>query len=162
MYNLVAGDIMVIDLIKLLSGNSSIPFSFDYSFSEKELENSGILELNNVIVVGIISKDALGNLVMDANIKAKAVVPCAISLVKTDVFIDVSINDEIANLMENYQNNAKTLDILPIIWENILVEIPSKVVNPASKLETSGDGWQVITEEKDKINPELAKLKDLL
>ena len=68
MYNLVAGDIMVIDLIKLLGGNSSIPFSFDYSFSEEELENSGILELNNVIVNGILSKDALGNLVMEANI----------------------------------------------------------------------------------------------
>ena len=65
-------------------------------------------------------------------------------------------------------NNVKisdfkeTIDILPIIWENILMEIPTHVVSPdASGTELEGEGWSLNKEVKTG-NSELSKLKDLL
>ena len=61
-------------------------------------------------------------------------------------------------------NNS--IDLLPIIWQNILVEVPIRVVSPDIEEENIyGDGWKFITteEEEDKeIDPRLSKLKDLL
>ena len=41
------------------------------------------------------------------------------------------------------------------------MEIPMRIVNDNEEVITKGDGWELITEEK-KVNPSLAKLKDLL
>ena len=63
------------------------------------------------------------------------------------------------------KNIENSIDILPIIWENILIEIPMRVVSEgAEDLSLHGDGWELITEEKPKQehNPELEKLKELL
>ena len=66
-------------------------------------------------------------------------------------------------LIENARNFTNTLDIFPIIWENILMEIPIRVVGDKNQnLQMEGDGWKLITEEEKKLNPELQKLKDLL
>ena len=64
---------------------------------------------------------------------------------------------------ENSKKIINSIDILPIIWENILMEIPSKVTSPdADTAKLSGKGWKVVTDEEKSVNPELAKLKDLL
>ena len=66
-------------------------------------------------------------------------------------------------LTKTIKKNEKTIDILPIIWENILMEIPMKVISPKAKdMKTKGDGWELITDSKEKGNNSLAKLKDLL
>ena len=64
---------------------------------------------------------------------------------------------------EKYINSKNSLDILPIIWENILMEIPMRVVSEdAEDVALSGDGWKFITGEEKTENSELSKLKDLL
>ena len=75
------------------------------------------------------------------------------------------INTYLDELIENARNFTNTLDIFPIIWENILMEIPMKVVSEEiDDVKTSGNGWRLITDEENSkdINPELEKLKDLL
>ena len=56
-----------------------------------------------------------------------------------------------------------TLDISNFLWQNILTEIPSKVVNEKNKnLTLEGNGWRLITEKdlkKDNNNP-FSELKD--
>ena len=95
------------------------------------------------------------------------VLPCAITLKPVDYPFSLVIDDEIEKLYENIEekliNLQNTIDILPIIWENILMEIPMRVVSPNAKPEKlKGDGWQFVTEPRDNVNPELEKLKDLL
>ena len=65
---------------------------------------------------------------------------------------------------ENSQKIENSIDIFPIIWENILMEIPMKVVSEKAKnLKLEGDGWKLITDEKkEEINPEFEKLNQLL
>ena len=79
---------------------------------------------------------------------------------------DIIINDELLNLYEessiNVKNIGNTIDILPILWENILVEIPIRIVKSDSDIITSGDGWKLVTEgEEDGTTSAFDKLKDL-
>ena len=43
------------------------------------------------------------------------------------------------------------------------MEIPIRIVSDdISDVKTRGEGWELITEDKNPVNPNLAKLKDLL
>ena len=159
---------MEFDLTRLLS-NVDDEFVIDetYSWTEEDLKNTGILKLENVSIKGNITKDSLNQLVIDVNVSGVMVLPCSVTLVPVDCPFSVDINGNVEEMLEDLDENSKkiqnSLDILPIIWENILMEIPSKVVSPDAKdIELSGDGWKLIKEETKNENPELAKLKDLL
>ena len=94
------------------------------------------------------------------------VLPCAITLEEVLHNFSFVVDDKLENILEELKNDKKienTIDILPIIWENILMEIPMRVVSPNAKLDNlKGDGWRFVTDEVKSVNPELEKLKDLL
>ena len=159
---------MEFDLRRLMSNiDDEVVIDTTYSFNEDELKGSGLLKLDNVSINGNITKDSLNNLVINVDIKGTMVLPCSITLKPVDYPFNINVNGNIEDMLEEMGKFDKkiqnTLDILPIIWENILMEIPSKVVSPdADDIELSGDGWKLIKEEEKKENLGLAKLKDLL
>ncbi len=159
---------MEFDLRRLISNiDEEVVIDTTYSFTEEELKGSGLLKLDNVSINGNITKDSLNNLVINVDIKGTMVLPCSITLKPVDYPFNINVNGNIEDMLEEMGKFDKkiqnTLDILPIIWENILMEIPSKVVSPdADDVELSGDGWKLIKEEEKKENLGLAKLKDLL
>ena len=65
---------------------------------------------------------------------------------------------------ENVKNNQNTIDILPIIWENILMEIPMRVVSEEARnsdINMSADGWKFVTEEEEHLS-QLSELMDMI
>lgn len=172
MYNVVAGDIMEYNLLRLRNNlEQFIAIDEEYSFSKEELKGTEVISLDNVKIIGNISKDVLDNLFLNVEVKGTLVLPCAITLKPVNYPFNIKIAENIDELVEENEKSIKkdenTLDILPIIWENILMEIPMRVVSEDAEEELSnleGNGWKVITEKKEEedINPELAKLKDLL
>ena len=77
--------------------------------------------------------------------------------------IEEIFSEDTEEIAKKIKKSENTIDILPIVWENILMEIPMKVVSPDASLEKiEGDGWKLVTEDYESTNPELAKLKDLL
>lgn len=165
---LMRGDILNIDITRLRSGlDDYIEINEVYSFSEEELKNSSILKLDNVKISGVISKNSIDEYIINVEVIGTMVLPCSVSLKPVNydfnIQIDGNINEIMAEFNENFENNQKTLDILPIIWENILMEIPIRIVSDdISDVKTEGEGWELITDEKEMVNPNLAKLKDLL
>lgn len=159
---------MEFDLRRLLSNiDDEVVIDEVYSFNEDELKGTGINRLNEVKITGNITKDSLNELYIDLNISGTMVLPCSVTLVDVDYPFDINVSGNVDEMLEELDKNSKkvqnSLDILPIIWENILMEIPSKVVSPeAENVELSGDGWKLVREEEKEENPELAKLKDLL
>lgn len=155
---------MIIDLTNLRSGlEKEIQIDTSYSFSEEELKDSEIISLNDVSIKGNITyKYGIYEILLD--IAGEMILPCSISLKPVKVPFSSHIEGNLEEILqESLQKLENSLDILPIIWENILMEIPLKVVSDdLSDVKTSGDGWKLITEEEEKINPELEKLRELL
>ena len=160
---------MYYDIIRL-NNNIEKTISVDetYSFTQNELMGTDLLKLDNVKVEGEILKNSLGNIELNVDVEGVMVLPCALTLKPVDYPFAITISGEIEELMENLEENQRnfqnTIDILPIIWENILMEIPMRVVSEDVKdkdLNLSGDGWKFVTEEEEKTSP-LSELMNLL
>ena len=158
---------MNIDIVRLNNDiDKNILIDTTYSFSKEEMKGTDLLKLDNVKIVGELHKNVLGNIVLSVDVSGVMVLPCAVTLKPVDYPFSLVIDDEIEKLYENIEekstNLQNTIDILPIIWENILMEIPMRVVSPdAENVKLSGDGWKLVTDEDNKNNP-LSELMDML
>ena len=158
---------MNIDIVRLNNDiDKNILIDTTYSFSKEEMEGTDLLKLDDVKIVGELHKNVLGNIVLSVDVSGVMVLPCAVTLKPVDYPFSLVIDDEIEKLYENIEeksiNLQNTIDILPIIWENILMEIPMRVVSPdAEDIKLSGDGWKLVTDEDNKNNP-LSELMDML
>lgn len=153
-----------IDITRLKSNIDEYTLiDLNYSFSKEQLENSNILELNDLSVKGYITKN-MDNFHLKVDVSGTMVLPCSISLKPTNYPFSLEIDEDFdETLQENLKNVANSIDIFQIIWENILMEIPLRVVNEdLSDVKVSGEGWQLVTDKEERINPALEKLKDLL
>ena len=139
-----------------------------YSFTQDELKGTDLLKLDEVKVTGEILKNSLGNIELNLDVEGVMQLACAITLKPVNYPFSIEISGEIDELMENFdekeRNFQNSIDILPIIWENILMEIPMRVVSEEAKnsdISMEGNGWKFITEEEEIKSP-LSELMDLL
>ena len=159
---------MNIDITRLKSGiDSQVEIDMLYSFDKEMLKKTDIISLDNISVKGYITSNSIDDYDLDVNVDGIMVLPSSLTLEPTDYKFSIKIEGIIDELLkeinETLKKNQNTIDILPIIWENILMEIPIRVVGDKNQnLQMEGDGWKLITEEEKKLNPELQKLKDLL
>lgn len=157
---------MKIDLTKLIYNNLyKIPVEGEVIVPDEFLEGTEIRRISPVKVSGYISNNE-EEYELDINITGTMVLPCARTLKDVDypfnIHIDEIIDENDDNSLEIIQNR---LEIFPIIWQNILVDVPLRVLAPdAEEKSLEGDGWRLITEDddKEKIDPRLAKLKDYI
>lgn len=157
---------MVIDLTKLIYNNLyKISVTGEIIVPENLLENTDIRKISPVKVEGFILNNE-ETYELDINVSGVMILPCARTLKDVEYPFDININEKLEenddNSLEIIQNR---LEIFPIVWQNILVDVPLRVLAPDAKEESlEGDGWRLITEDNDKeeIDPRLAKLKDYI
>lgn len=160
---------MHFDLIRLNNNiEKSISIDETYSFTLDELKGTDLLKLDDVKVEGELFKNSLGNIELNVDVEGIMVLPCAITLKPVDYPFAITISGELEELFEEFDENQtnfqNTIDILPIIWENILMEIPMRVVSEEAKnsdINMSGNGWKFVTEEEEKLSP-LSELMDMI
>ena len=159
---------MNIDLTSLNTNHSKeIIIENKHNFSKEEIEKTELLDLSEIVLSGSIIKDNLGDYLIDLVINGVMTLSCAITLKPVKHPFSINVNGNLYDLLKEIDENTKkienSIDILPIIWENILMEIPMKVVSEdVSDAKVEGNGWKLVTEEEtEKINPALASLKDL-
>ncbi len=160
---------MIIDITKLKNQNVfSIEIDEKLEVNEELLKKTNIIELNNVIVKGSISEIGDNDYELNVNIDGDMILPDSITLERTNYHFNTEIAGNVDELLEEIGETSKktefTIDIFPIIWENILMEIPIRIVNEKNEnIKIEGDGWKLIDKyEETSTNPELEKLKDLL
>jgi hypothetical protein len=138
---------MKIDLFKLNNFNS---VSIDENISipeEYDLNKAGIRRIENLHVSGTISIDYADEIVADLTVTGDFILPCAVSLEDVLYPINVKIEENMGKFEDFYNKNKNTLDILPFIWENIVSEVPIRVVKDEYKnFKQSGNGWEVISD----------------
>ena len=157
---------MNIDIVRLKNGIVDyIEVSEELNISQELLSSSSIISMDKITVEGEIYRDD-DDYELDLELKGTMVLPCSISLKPVKNEFDIKINQNYYESLEEIQKNVKksnnTIDILPILWENILVEIPIRITDPESDIVTSGDGWRLVSEDEVKTNLALEKLKDIL
>ena len=161
---------MNIDISELNNGLvDRVNIDLIYSFSKDEFAGTDIRKLDDVKIKGYINKDVMNNLYLNLVVDGEMILPCAVTLDDVNYPFNFEIAGELSEIMEEIELFSKksenSIDIFPIIWENILMEIPMKVVSEKAKnYKAEGNGWKLITESDDheEVNPELAKLKELL
>lgn len=160
---------MEIDITRLKHGIIEyIDINTTLDTADIDLSNTELIELKGVSVSGSITKDNLDEYLLDVSVSGIMVLPCSITLEPVDYQFETKISGNIEEMLEEIGENDKksenTIDIFPIIWENILMEIPIKVTSPKAETQKlSGDGWRLITDnEETKETNAFEKLKDLL
>ena len=152
---------MTIDLFNLVVNNKTINIDSDIIIPNEYLENSSIRRLNNIHFKGNIKKLVDDTYSLEGVLSGTMVLADDITLEDYEYNFTSEIEE---NIEETSINLQKTLDITDILWQNILIEIPSKVVNDKNKnIKLEGNGWRLISEDdlNSKNNP-LSELEDLL
>lgn len=158
---------MIVDLTRLFSRiDKEVLVDEIYSFTE--LEGTGVTSIDNVSINGVITLNALNEIRLNFDVEGVMIIPCAITLKPVEYPFSIKIEGDLEEIAEEnpekYINSKNSLDILPIIWENILMEIPMRVVSEEAKesdIKMEGNGWKFVTEEEEKTSP-LSELMDYL
>lgn len=161
---------MDIDISQLRNGNlREIEIDETIKFEKSYFPGTDLIDLTDVEVHGIIEMNVNHEYEIHCTVSGIMVLPCAVTLKPVShqfsTEIDGSIEEMLKEIDEKKEKVENTIDILPIIWENILMEIPLRVVGEElGDISLHGDGWRLITEREEQVetNPELEKLKDLL
>ena len=152
---------MTIDLFNLVVNNKTINIDSDIIVPNDYLEKSGIRRLNNIHFKGSIKKLVDDTYSLEGVLTGTMILADDITLEDYEYNFTSEIEE---NIEETSINLQKTLDITDILWQNILIEVPSKVVSDKNKnLKLEGNGWRLISEDDvNSINNPLSSLKDLL
>ncbi|WLD95047.1 DUF177 domain-containing protein [Alkalihalobacillus sp. AL-G] len=135
-----------------------------------------ILELSPVHVKGNAEINQ-NRAVFHLTLTGEMTLPCAKTLVEvpypftiqsTEIFLfdpehSVDANEEDIHVLE-----GNTVDLIPYIRENILLEKPLKIISPEPTNDPpappTGKGWDVVeeSEQREKVDPRMAELAKLL
>lgn len=154
---------MIIDLNPLLSGiKKVIEINETIVFSSSDLKNTSIKKLDKVYVTGTINKVSDESVDLKININTVMTLEDSVTLEDVNYPININIHKVVGNVDDDgeyYKILQNTLDILPIVWENIVLEVPLRIVNNERETVIEGDGWSL---NKDNSNSPLSDLKEML
>lgn len=151
-------------------------YTFDFleeiTFSQAAIDSLKLINLKDIIVSGHGQLVKNGNrLIVDVNVKGVMILACALTLENVEypfninsceVFSFVKVHNEEEDIHEVKKD---VVDITPIVFQHIMLEVPSRVIKEGATFKNEGKGWKVINEkedldQEDLIDPRLAKLKD--
>lgn len=136
--------------------------------SLKEI-NHEIREVSPVHVRGRMDYSA-EKITFQLHLTGTLILPCSRSLVDVEFPFDIqttetfytSSNEMIDGADDYHLLAGDVLDLIPVIEDNILTEIPIQIFSdkPVTEEMSQGQGWEVIaeTEVKEKLDPRLAEL----
>ena len=156
---------MELNLAELTNG--VVTYDTDFTIDVDVYQNVGIIDLKNLHVTGDISLNSVSMLAVNLTVTGIMVIPDSVTTEPVDypftskIEEEYDINDE--NFLEYYQKEQNILDIMKILWENIVLEVPMRFTT-TKDAHLSGDGWSLGEDKNkdDQIDPRLAKLAELL
>lgn len=160
-----------------LSKKGVEPFDFEESVvfpPEAFISLSGLRGLKDVRVFGnaqfYVNEERL---LVNFTVEGTMILPCAL----TNVDVDYPFSEE-REVMFSFSKEkdidddiieAKKgiADLMPVVFETIICEVPLKVVSPNAEIKRKGNGWELISDEDlanqtEEFDPRLAKLRELL
>ena len=130
-----------------------------------------INDLKDIIVSGTGNLDLKDKrLYVDLNIKGTMILPCAMTLENVDYRFEINSTevfafDKPSALEDVHEVKKDIVDLTPVVFENIMLEVPMRVVKDDARIKSEGKGWKILDssasdKNEEYIDPRLAKLKD--
>ena len=132
---------MNIDLRKFNYSNV-IDINTDLTFNEEYFKGTEIRAINNAHAEGTLSINSLDELVANITVNGTFILPNAVTLEDISYDFETEIDENYGNIDNFFNNKQNSLDILDLIWENIVSEVPIRVTDGSEPEELNGDGWQ--------------------
>ena len=156
---------MQIELNKLNS-NNQIELNEKLTIPSDYYQDSGIIDSSIITLTGIIKYGVGEDLILNLTTSGTIYVADSITLDKISLPFVINIEENISLIeLENeeyFNKTQNTLDIMAILWQNIVLEVPIAITNCNERENISGDGWEFKDENKKTIDPRLAPLMSLL
>ena len=138
---------MKIDLFKLNNFNR-LDIDADVTFPEEYYGKTDIRNILNCHVSGELSISYEDELECDLLVTGTFILPCAVTLEDVSYDFEVKIEEILGKFEDFYNKNKNSLDILPVLWENVVSEVPIRVVKEGAELSnTQGEGWELVSSE---------------
>ncbi len=154
---------MEIDLVNL--EKQELYLDNDFKIDTSIYQNKDIIDLKNLHVKGSLKLNSIENLCLNLNLTGIMVLKDSVTLNLIDYPLDIKIEEEYPlnkEFLDYYcKKDENILDIIKILWENIVLEVPIRLTT-TNNTNLKGDGWSLGGEEIKEIDPRLEKLKELL
>lgn len=150
---------MNVDMTSLLTNKEdNIKVDMDVVIDKELLDESDIRQISDVHVNGEIVNNYDEGYLFKGNIKGIMVLPDDLTLEDVSCPFNSLLDEKITDDAINEDNR---LDLMPILWQNILTEIPSKVNSGNRDIKLEGKGWRVISEDEVEDNNGVSPFSDL-
>ena len=127
------------------------------SIPDELLVNTDIVDIKELNIDGTFDRD--NHLYLE--VSGIMVIPESRTLENVEYPFDFIIDEKISEDSIYLQKRANYLDIISILWENIVLEIPMRLVKDENEpINLKGEGWELT--ENNNIDKRLAALTELL
>ena len=144
---------------------SGLRWTEEIQVDENAWKKLGVLSSKNLWVKGNLEKKNNEEFYLDMELTGELYLPDARTLEPVLFPLKIKISEKIdecnETIREYFEKSKNTLDIMGILWENIVLEVPISI-SKGNLEKTYGDGWELVSKTKEEIDPRLAPLRKLL
>lgn len=146
-YNVYGCDVMDKIDLTLLHTNSIDKIVIDeiVNIPQDYYKETDVKKLDNVKVVGEITRQTDDIDYVDLDVSGVIILQDSISLEDIEYPFSLKIEGDLKEFITNLENS---LDIIELLWENIVLEIPLKYTKVEDLSKFHGDGWKLVSEEE--------------
>ena len=149
-----------------------IEFDEDIEFDKSSLDNNKLLlDVEDLHVEGDGTFDEVEDLLrVNMHITGTMICPCAITNEPLSVDLDSDYDECFAfhdtNDLDVHVVKNDVIELIPVIFQLINLDVPMHVVKEGIAKYPSGDGWRILSEDeyqkakRSSIDPRLAKLRE--
>ena len=135
-------------------------------FDESYYKKTTIKGLKDVHVKGKIYYSQTGEVIFSGKIKGIM----SLQEANTGELVDYPFKSEVSEILaenNNIEANLRTntqnsLDLKEVLWQNIVLEVPIRVVESLKPKLSKGEGWELMDENSKKEDPRLECFRALL
>ena len=131
---------------ELLQGKTDkLEINEDFFFTKDWYQNTDIIELKNVHFTGNLKRYLDDSFFLEGEYSGDMILKDSISLEDVTYHFSNQLEEEVTEKVKNIEN---TLDILSVLWENIVLEVPIRYSVVDDYSDYQGDGWHLVSEEE--------------
>jgi len=137
---------MVINLEEIFTNiKDAIIIDEDIIFNDNKYHLPEIKELKSVHLKARVELDESNEIILTGKLSGIMKILDSISLEEVDYNFEAELDENLEEIIENDKNS---IDIIDILWQNIVLEVPLRYTEVTDYSKYSGDGWRLISEEE--------------